>query len=116
MKFFIFGSTGDLARRKIVPALSHIPIHNLEIIALGRRDFVDQTYNEFVCEGGMCFNHLDKKPEYNKIEFKDEIVCEKCIEKLDKNNVLPFLRSSTNLQIHSSSPTKISVTNTDKSL
>lgn len=87
MKFFIFGSTGDLAKRKIVPALSHIPIHNLEIIALGRRDFVDQTYNEFVCEGGMCFNHLDKKPEYNKIEFKDEIICEKCIEKLDKDNI-----------------------------
>lgn len=87
MKLFIFGSTGDLVKRKIVPALSHIPIHNLEIIALGRRDLIDQSYNKFICEGEMCFNHLEKKPEYNKIEFKDEIICEKCIEKLDKNNI-----------------------------
>ena len=87
MKFFIFGSTGDLVKRKIVPALSNIPLPDLEIIALGRRDFIDNSsYNDFICESGMCFNHLNKKPEYNKIDFKDEIVCEKCIEKLEKKN------------------------------
>ncbi|MFA5934526.1 MAG: hypothetical protein WC827_01410 [Candidatus Paceibacterota bacterium] len=86
MKFFIFGSTGDLVKRKVVPALSNIFMPDLEIIALGRRDFIDESYNAFICESGMCFNHLNKKPEYNKIDFKDEIVCEKCIEELDKEN------------------------------
>jgi len=84
MKFFIFGSTGDLVKRKVVPALSNIFIPDLEIIALGRRDFIDESYNDFICESGMCFNHLNKKPEYNKIDFKDKIICDKCIEELDK--------------------------------
>ena len=86
MKFFIFGSTGDLVKRKIVPAISNIFLPELEIIALGRKDFIDESYINFICESGMCFDNLNKKPEYDKIDFKDEIVCEKCMEKLDKEN------------------------------
>jgi glucose-6-phosphate 1-dehydrogenase len=86
MKFFIFGSTGDLVKRKIVPALSKINIPNLEIIALGRKDFENDSYNFFVCESGQCFTNFNKKPEYAKISIDKEIVCEKCISKIDKND------------------------------
>lgn len=87
MKFFVFGSTGDLVKRKIVPALSKINIPDLEIIALGRKDFEDNSYHSFICESGQCFNNFNKKPEYTKISIDKEVVCEECIKKIDKENV-----------------------------
>ena len=86
MKFFIFGSTGDLIKRKVVPALSNLLLPNLEIIALGRKDFIDESYYSFICESGMCFNNLNKKPKYEKIDFDNEITCKDCVEKLNKKD------------------------------
>jgi glucose-6-phosphate 1-dehydrogenase len=87
MKFFVFGSTGDLVKRKIVPALSRINIPDLEIIALGRKDLEDNTYHSFVCENGQCFDNFNKKPEYTKISIDKEVICEECIKKIDKENI-----------------------------
>ncbi len=87
MKFFVFGSTGDLVKRKIVPALSRINIPDLEIIALGRKDLEDNTYHSFVCENGQCFDNFNKKPEYTKISIDKEVICKECIKKIDKENI-----------------------------
>jgi len=50
--FVIFGSTGDLTARKILPAISSLYkkdliSKNMKILALGRRDFTKQEYLEF---------------------------------------------------------------------
>jgi glucose-6-phosphate 1-dehydrogenase len=84
MKLFIFGSTGDLVKRKIIPAFINLKLEDLEIIALGRRDFTDELYEDFICND-KCFMNFKNKPVYHKIEFNDEIICEKCGEFLDKS-------------------------------
>jgi glucose-6-phosphate 1-dehydrogenase len=84
MKLFIFGSTGDLVKRKIIPAFIGLKLEDLEIIALGRRNFTNEMYEDFICND-KCFKNFKNKPVYHKIEFSDEIICEKCDEFLDKS-------------------------------
>jgi glucose-6-phosphate 1-dehydrogenase len=84
MKLFIFGSTGDLVKRKIIPAFIKLKMDDLEIIALGRRDFTNEMYEDFICNS-ECFKDLNNRPIYHKIEFNEEINCEKCYEFLDKS-------------------------------
>ncbi|MBI2474631.1 MAG: hypothetical protein HYV68_02940 [Candidatus Taylorbacteria bacterium] len=77
MVLFIFGATGDLTRRKIVPALRSLNIEGLQIIALGRKDLNDKTYEQFVCGEG-CFDDIHSRPKYEKVRFADSVVCEHC--------------------------------------
>ena len=49
----IFGASGDLARRKLVPALWHLAARaalppELRVIGTGRTGFVDQAYQEHI--------------------------------------------------------------------
>ncbi|MFA6551997.1 MAG: hypothetical protein WCT19_00680 [Candidatus Paceibacterota bacterium] len=90
MKLFIFGSTGDLVKRKIVPAFVELNssgeasnLNNLEIIALGRREFTDEMYHGFICNG-ECFKNFKIKPKYKKVEFGKYIKCEDCDDHLSK--------------------------------
>ena len=51
--FIIFGSTGDLAKRKLFPALYEIfqknpPEHILQIIAVGRRHFREDAFRAYI--------------------------------------------------------------------
>lgn len=48
----IFGATGDLAARKLLPALTELiqKNHDIHIFAIGRRDFNTQTYLDFMLE------------------------------------------------------------------
>jgi glucose-6-phosphate 1-dehydrogenase len=84
MKLFIFGSTGDLVKRKIIPAFIRLRLDDLQIIALGRKDFTNEMYEDFICND-KCFKNFKNKPIYHKIEFNDEIICEKCDSLLDKS-------------------------------
>ena len=84
MKLFIFGSTGDLVRKKIIPAFMGLKLKDLEIIALGRRELTNETYEDFICNG-KCFKDFKHKPIYRKIEMEGEISCENCEELLDKS-------------------------------
>jgi glucose-6-phosphate 1-dehydrogenase len=49
--FVLFGATGDLAHRKVVPALfqlwrTHLLPHAFEIVAVGRRPYTDQAFRD----------------------------------------------------------------------
>jgi glucose-6-phosphate 1-dehydrogenase len=49
--FVLFGGTGDLAHRKVVPALfqlwrTHLLPHELTIVAVGRRPYTDQAFRD----------------------------------------------------------------------
>lgn len=62
----IFGATGDLVRRKIIPSLYNLYRDNqlpekFKIVAFARRDFRDERYNEFIAES----------LELNQDEIKD---------------------------------------------
>jgi glucose-6-phosphate 1-dehydrogenase len=49
--FVLFGATGDLANRKVVPALfqlwrTHLLPHEFTIVAVGRRPYTDQAFRD----------------------------------------------------------------------
>lgn len=90
MKLFIFGSTGDLVKRKIIPAFRELQIDDLEIIALGRKDFNQETYQGYVCNDQKCFDDFEIKPQYHKIEFGEALICEHCGEFLERNKINYF--------------------------
>lgn len=76
----LFGSTGDLTYRKLMPALTklykdnHLD-HNFEVIAVGRRDYDNQGYMDYMLEHN---SELDTKTilkftNYYKMQITDEI-------------------------------------------
>jgi glucose-6-phosphate 1-dehydrogenase len=90
MKLFIFGSTGDLVKRKIIPAFLELRVDDLEIIALGRKDFTQEEYHRFVCDGGDCFKDFKNKPKYEKANFESGFICENCGQFLDSDSINYF--------------------------
>ncbi len=71
-------------KRKVIPAFIGLKLDDLQIIALGRRDFTDEMYEDFICND-KCFKNFKNKPIYHKIEFASEIIYEKCEKFLDKS-------------------------------
>lgn len=74
--FVIFGATGDLTKRKLLPAFYNLQAENrlpetFEIIAVGRRDFDSELYREKAAE--HVKNHSRNKPRpeiWNKLREK----------------------------------------------
>src|SRR3989344_821397 len=82
MKLFIFGATGDLVRRKVMPAFAALrrgkpAFSDLEIIALGRKDL------DTLDLGGLPV-------KYEKVEFGENLTCEGCESHLDKDETAYF--------------------------
>ncbi|MBS8122474.1 glucose-6-phosphate dehydrogenase [Candidatus Vampirococcus lugosii] len=77
--FVLFGSTGDLARRKILPSIFEIcksGKDDIKIIAVGRRDFDNNDFYEYLWNLGKEFfidqnidniNNFIKKIDYQKV-------------------------------------------------
>lgn len=87
MKLFVFGSTGDLFKRKVLNALSKI--ENLEVFALGRKKFSDKEYLEDSCP--MCGESFKLKIEYLRIEnLESKINCQGCEERFSKKEINHF--------------------------
>jgi len=85
--FVIFGSTGNLSKRKLLPALYHLEAANrlpdeLKIIGFGRRDWGDEQWRDFVKEtltpqvrGGFdeeIFARLNQRLYYYKGDLGDK--------------------------------------------
>ncbi|RAK15571.1 glucose-6-phosphate 1-dehydrogenase [Anoxybacillus vitaminiphilus] len=61
MTFVLFGATGDLAKRKIFPALYHLFLdqkmpHSFSIIGLGRREWSDDDFQTHVAHSLKTFS------------------------------------------------------------
>ncbi|CDR30588.1 Glucose-6-phosphate 1-dehydrogenase [Acholeplasma oculi] len=75
----IFGSTGDLTARKLLPALAKLYkqktiTQNVKVICLGRRDYDTETYlNEMqkLTSKSLDLPHLSKFVEYFKMQITD---------------------------------------------
>jgi glucose-6-phosphate 1-dehydrogenase len=94
----IFGSTGDLTARKLLPAITalyknkHIT-ENVEIIALGRRDFDTTSYLEYIQE--LTTKKLDLKTLSQILTyFKIQITDPEDYVKLQKH-IAPMLHKDT---------------------
>lgn len=85
--FVIFGSTGDLTYRKLMPALYNLYIQDLlpkkfHVICIGRRDFSQQEYRYNVEKSleefskktfsSECFESFSSVFEYLKLDFIDD--------------------------------------------
>jgi glucose-6-phosphate 1-dehydrogenase len=80
MTFVLFGATGDLAKRKIYPALFNLYLNqklpkSFSVIGVGRRDFADSEFQSRVVDSLYTFsrhliNDKSKKEEFVKAFFK----------------------------------------------
>ncbi|BFH63073.1 glucose-6-phosphate dehydrogenase [Paenibacillus azoreducens] len=66
--FVLFGATGDLAKRKIYPALYHLYIHgklpeSFAVIGLGRKELSDETFRAHVKQSLHDFYRLEVKDD-----------------------------------------------------
>lgn len=73
--FVIFGGTGDLTYRKLVPAfydlfvLNELKPEEFELIIIGRRDYTNEKYYETYEESILGFSRLKNKEKLH--EFRD---------------------------------------------
>jgi len=70
--FIIFGGTGDLSKRKLIPALFNLFLdaqlpERFTILGLGRKPFNDQSYRDMMIESIKQFGQ-QKSPDKNKLE------------------------------------------------
>jgi glucose-6-phosphate 1-dehydrogenase len=89
MNLFVFGSTGDLFRRKAISALEKLSGFDLFIYALGRRSFTKEVYQEFACSD-KCSKEFKEKLFYLEVNFDDENVCSVCEKYFDKEKTNYF--------------------------
>lgn len=82
----IFGGTGDLTHRKLMPALynllnSEMLPRNFAVVSVGRREKTDEKYRQEVYESIESFSHFKLENEmwsklaerifYRKFDFSD---------------------------------------------
>ena len=98
--FVLFGATGDLAHRKVVPALyhlwrTHLLPHDFMIVALGRRDYTDESFRDEIRKGlanhsrllpidlSVC-DELCARIVYHRCDFADPAGYASLAEMLDR--------------------------------
>ena len=76
----ILGGTGDLAKRKLVPALFNLNSKgrippDLRIVCYARRDYTDDVYREFMWEGTREFGDLTVNRDEWEVAYSPTNVC-----------------------------------------
>jgi glucose-6-phosphate 1-dehydrogenase len=97
---FIFGSTGDLVKRKVLPALSALRGFDLEVITLGRKDLTTKEYRELVTDGD-CSKDFLQKHLYVKVDLENPNVPEDFYRYLSKRTTNYFYSALPPAQIKS---------------
>ncbi|QWI73037.1 glucose-6-phosphate dehydrogenase (plasmid) [Bacillus mycoides] len=74
MTFFLFGATGDLAKRKIFPALYNLYINNklpksMSIIGLGRSELSDTDFQDYVKQSVQHSTRYVEQKELKMTKF-----------------------------------------------
>ncbi len=85
MKLFIFGSTGDLVKRKVMKALQDLNLTDLEIFAIGRKPLDKEEYRKFICSN-WCSINFRKNIHYLQVDF-NSLEHKNFEEHLDKNEI-----------------------------
>jgi len=101
--FVLFGATGDLAHRKVIPALfqlwrTHLLPHEFTLIAVGRRAYTDDTfraeikaaldtYSRVQPVDPDTWDELAKRIHYHRLDFADSAAYASLAETLDALDV-----------------------------
>ena len=96
--FIIFGGSGDLAKRKLVPALFHLYENNLlpdsfAIVGLGRKPFNDKSYRQKMAESIKSDTNYEK----NDISSLDNFIKKIFYFSFDMDNNKSYEDLKTNL-------------------
>ena len=92
--FVLFGSTGDLAKKKIIPALNEIAKHTkINLLCIGRRPFNEQEYKEYLSKAKVFLNE-EINLKYDVIDFQKKGDVDGITKKL--NN---FDKNKTSLRV-----------------
>ena len=83
MKLFVFGSTGDLVRRKVMKALQELNL-DLDIYAIGRRSMDRNEYQDFICSDWCSLSFRDRL-NYIHVDF-DNMDLEKYLDRDSMNH------------------------------
>jgi len=63
----LFGATGDLARRKLIPGMAHLALSaltpDIEIVGTSLEDYDDESFREFAKQSLEEFSHRQLTPE-----------------------------------------------------
>ena len=107
----LYGSTGDLSFRKLIPALSKLKLNNklpdkTLILALGRREYTTETYFEFIETNNPSAEtkHLKDITKYYKMEIlnnEDYLEYKNMLMNYSDENtrVIHYLAISSNMMI-----------------
>ncbi|KAF7684536.1 Glucose-6-phosphate 1-dehydrogenase [Astathelohania contejeani] len=72
MKIVIFGASGDLAKRKLFPSISHVEIQGININVIGySRKNLEDTFHKKLCEFNEYSNEFLKNVKYIQGEYKN---------------------------------------------
>ncbi len=98
--FVLFGATGDLAHRKVVPALfqlwrTHLLPHEFQIVAVGRRPYTDESFRDEIKKSLDQFSRvqpvdpetwsdLAERITYHRGDFDDPNMFQGLADRLDK--------------------------------
>lgn len=92
MKLFVFWATGDLFKRKVLESLQKLKKEDLQIIAIGRKSFTDDVYQNFICDD-RCEVWFKKNISYKEIEFDENTIYDCCKLNLEEDNINYFYAS-----------------------
>ncbi|HEU4902978.1 MAG TPA: glucose-6-phosphate dehydrogenase [Flavisolibacter sp.] len=75
---FIFGGSGDLAHRKLLPALYNLFLDNylpdnFFIVGIGRTEYTDATYRDYIKEGILEFSRRKKDLDEHWKTFSKQV-------------------------------------------
>ncbi|MBA2381237.1 MAG: glucose-6-phosphate dehydrogenase [Chloroflexi bacterium] len=95
----LFGATGDLAHRKVIPALyqlwrTNLLPHDFVVVAIGRRDYDDETlraelrtalekYSRVVPLDDAAWNSFSRRIRYLKLDFDNPAGYDRLVKVLD---------------------------------
>lgn len=92
MKLFVFWATGDLFKRKVLENIQNLKMEELQIIAIWRKSFTDELYQNFVCDD-KCEDWFKKNISYKEIEFDENVMYDCCKLNLERDNINYFYAS-----------------------
>ncbi len=105
--YYVFGGTGDLAQRKLLPALYHrfadgqIP-ESSRIIACARSDYNDESFRQLI-DQALSEQLIHDKREQNKVQEFLQLLRYQKIDIEDQNDwkaFAKFVRKSADKRIH----------------
>jgi glucose-6-phosphate 1-dehydrogenase len=92
----LFGATGDLAKRKLLPALGELERQGLlhddtRIVAVGRKELTDESIRSLL---GVTLQKLAARIDYHQLEFSDSAAYARLAQRLRERTCVFYLATA----------------------